>query len=76
MLIIKLKKMLLRILRAVRFATVLNFKLDNDLVKAILNNKELLEKLSYSGKKEELDKIFNSNNNEYGIKLLLDLGLR
>lgn len=71
----KIKEDALRILRAVRFATVLNFKLDNDLIKAIINNKELLEKLSYSRKKEELDKIFNSNNNEYGIKLLLDLGL-
>ncbi|MDD4035746.1 MAG: hypothetical protein PHS45_00215 [Bacilli bacterium] len=71
----KIKEDVLRILRAIRFATTLNFRLDNDLIEAIINNKELLEKLSYTRRKEELDKIFNSNNNKYGISLLLDLGL-
>ena len=52
----------LRILRAIRFATILNFKLSDDVKNAILNNKHLLKTLSYSRKKQELDKIFLSKN--------------
>ena len=63
----------LRILRAIRFATILNFKLDDETVKAIKNNKHLIRKLSFNRKKEELDKIFSSTYAKNGIKLLLDL---
>ena len=48
----------LRILRAVRFSTILNFDLDKDLKKAIKKYGYLLKKLSYFRKKEELDRIF------------------
>lgn len=65
----------LRILRAVRFATILNFKLDDELVEAIKEKRGLLKKLSYNRKKEELDKIFASPNASRGIELLLELGL-
>ena len=65
----------LRILRAVRFATILDFDLDDDVVKAIYSYKYLLKNLSYYRKKEELDKIFTCSNSMKGIKLLLDLGL-
>lgn len=65
----------LRILRAIRFATILNFNLSEDVKNAILNNKHLLKSLSYSRKKQELDKIFLSNNSKYGINLILELGL-
>lgn len=65
----------LRILRAIRFATILDFNLDDDVVDAIKRNKDLLKDLSYTRKKEELDKIFASSNFKKGIKLLLDLGL-
>lgn len=65
----------LRILRAIRFATILDFSLSNDIVEAIKNNKYLLKNLSYYRKKSELDKIFTSPNYKIGIKLLLDLGL-
>lgn len=65
----------LRILRAIRFATTLNFKLDEDLTNAILANKRLLRQLSYFRKKEELDKIFSSNNVRYGIELIKRLKL-
>lgn len=65
----------LRILRAIRFATTLNFELDNDLKEAIKRNKHLLKNLSYYRKKEELDKIFSSSNSKYGIELIEDLGL-
>ena len=65
----------LRILRAIRFATILDFKLSDEVKKAILNTKFLLKKLSYYRKKSELEKIFISSNKEKGIKLLLELGL-
>ena len=65
----------LRILRAIRFATILNFKLSNEIKDAIINNKYLLRSLSYSRKKQELDKIFSSCNSKYGVDLLLELGL-
>ena len=65
----------LRILRAIRFATTLNFELDEDLKEAIKRHKDLLKSLSYYRKKEELDKIFSSTNSAYGIKLIKELGL-
>jgi tRNA nucleotidyltransferase (CCA-adding enzyme) len=65
----------LRILRAVRFATILDFSLTDDIVMAIKNNKYLLKNLSYSRKKSELEKIFTSSNYKKGIKMLIDLGL-
>lgn len=67
---IKLKEDALRILRAIRFATELNFKLDEGLKKAIMNNGPLLNSLSYYRKKQELNKIFSSPNALYGIKLI------
>ncbi len=65
----------LRILRAVRFATILDFSLDDEVIMAIKDTKHLLRKLSYYRKKGELDRIFTSGNNMRGVKLLLDLGL-
>ncbi len=71
----KIEEDALRILRAVRFATVLNFKLSQDLKKSIIKYKSNLKKLSYFRKKEELDRIFSSPNNKYGINLLKKLKL-
>lgn len=65
----------LRILRAIRFATILDFELTDEIKEAILNTKKYLSNISYNRKKDELDKIFMSNNARYGIDLLLDLGL-
>ena len=65
----------LRILRAVRFSTILDFSLDEEVITAIKETKHLLRNLSYNRKKEELDKIFTSTNYKNGIKLLLELGL-
>ena len=65
----------LRILRAIRFATILDFNLDEETYDAIKKTKELLSSLSYERKKEELDKIFTSPNFRKGIRLLIDLGL-
>lgn len=65
----------LRILRAIRFATVLDFELDEELKDAIKKNRELLLNLSFYRKKSELDKIFNSQNINKGIALIEELGL-
>ena len=72
---LKIKEDSLRILRAIRFAVTLNFKLSNSLKKSIIKNRKSLKKLSYFRKKEELDKIFSSNNINYGIDLINELKL-
>ncbi len=71
----KLNEDSLRILRAIRFATLLGFDLDGDTKQAIIENKKYLTDLSYERKKEELDKIFSSSNAYRGIQLMLELGL-
>lgn len=65
----------LRILRAVRFATILDFELSNEIKFAIKRSKNLLTNLSYNRKKEELDKIFSSINRDKGIKIIQELEL-
>ncbi len=65
----------LRILRAIRFATIFDFRLSEEVKKGILGTKHLLNNLSFYRKKMELDKIFTSPNYKYGIKLLIELGL-
>ncbi len=65
----------LRILRAIRFATTLNFELDKEVKEAIIQSRYLLKDLSINRKKSELDKIFSSPNIEVGIKLIKELGL-
>lgn len=71
----KIKEDILRSLRAIRFATILDFRLDDKLKKAIKKNKNLLKKLSYYRKKEELEKIFSSPNCKYGLSLIKELEL-
>lgn len=65
----------LRILRAIRFATILDFKLTSDIEYAIKRTKHLIKKLSYERKKQELDKIFSSSNIKKGIELVKKLDL-
>ncbi len=65
----------LRILRAIRFATILDFSLSDEIEKAIFEKKGLLRTLSKERKKEELDKIFSSSNAKKGIELLTFFGL-
>ncbi len=65
----------LRILRAIRFATTLNFKLDDSIIKAIKVTKNNLKKISYERKKIELDKMFASKNARSGIELIKMLDL-
>ena len=65
----------LRILRAVRFATTLDFTIGSLEKNAIIENKYLLDTLSMERKKQELDKIFSSSNAIKGINLLKELEL-
>lgn len=75
-----LEKDALRILRAIRFATVLDFKLDKKIEKAIIKYRHLLLNISSERKKQELNKIFEHENKNYGINLIknfkLDLYLK
>lgn len=63
---LKLKEDPLRILRALRFSSVLNFKIDKELSMAIENNKYLLKELSKEKIKLEIDKILRDGD----IKIL------
>lgn len=65
----KLKEDPLRILRAIRFSSIYNFKLDAELEKEIILNKSLINTLSFDRIKKELDYIFNSNN----VNLAIDM---
>ena len=65
----------LRILRAIRFSTILDFKIEPKTKYYLKEYGYLLKDLSYQRKKQELDKIFTSKNKEKGIKLLLELEL-
>jgi len=65
----------LRILRAIRFAAILDLHLSQEIVNAINEHKHLLKKLSYERKKRELNKIFASARACNGIKLLESFNL-
>ena len=65
----------LRMLRAIRFATTLDFKLDEEIIIGITNNKNLISTLSNTRRKEELDKILTSSNALYGLDLIKKLDL-
>lgn len=69
----KISEDILRSLRAIRFATILNFKLDDELKKSIKKYNYLISNLSKKRIEEELNKILNSHNKEYGIYLLKEL---
>lgn len=65
----------LRILRAIRFAVTLEFDLSPEIISFIVNHKDLINSLSFTRKKEELDKIFSSKYVLNGLKLLKELDL-
>ena len=71
----KVEEDALRILRAVRFASLFKFNIEDSLKKAIIKNKNLLKNLSYERKREELNKVFCSKYKKYGVQLLKDLEL-
>lgn len=64
----------LRMLRAVRFATTLEFRIEENLYKELKKHRRLISELSRERIKEELTKILVSRNANMGLKLLRDLG--
>ena len=68
---VRLREDPLRILRAVRFASRYNLKMDKELKRAILKEKKALKDLSISKIRKELDGILLAN----GFPLLKKLGL-
>lgn len=71
----KIKEDALRILRAIRFSTTLDFEIEDSLKKSIKNNFNLVSNLSAYYKKNELEKILLSSNRKKGIKLIKEFNL-
>ena len=71
----RIKEDSLRILRAIRFASILDFKIDSKTKSYIIKYGYLLKSLSCSRRREELDKIFSSKNKEMGRDLIVELGI-
>jgi tRNA nucleotidyltransferase (CCA-adding enzyme) len=65
----------LRMMRAVRIATELNFKLDPETLEAIRKNAALINKIAKERIKDELFKILASSGPDEGIKLFRESGL-
>ena len=65
----------LRMLRAIRFATTLNFTIDKETYESICKNSKYTEKLSNLRVKEELSKILSSKDFMKGLNLLADTGI-
>jgi putative nucleotidyltransferase with HDIG domain len=65
----------LRLLRAVRFSTILGFPIEQITLKAIQANAHLLDKISPERTRDEFSKIITSPNRRQGIQLLVDTGL-
>lgn len=65
----------LRILRAIRLSIIYNLTIRDDELVFIINNKKLLKNVSYTRKKEEIGKIFTSNNCIKGLFFLKTLGI-
>ena len=63
----------LRMLRAVRFACVLDFRIEENLYKELKKKRNLIEKLSMERIKEELTKMLVSPNALKGLKMLKEL---
>lgn len=64
----------LRMLRAIRFATVLDFRIEESLYDTLKKNANLLERLSLERIKEELTKILVNKNAIRGLDYLRRLG--
>ena len=71
----KLQEDPLRILRAIRIATILDFKIEDKLLESIKDNNKLVLTLSPFRKRCELDKILSSKNFNKGLELLKKTGI-
>ena len=65
----------LRMMRAIRFATQLNFDIEPDTYDAITRNKERISIISKERITEELNKIILAKTPSYGFKLLYQSGI-
>ncbi len=65
----------LRILRAVRFSTQLNFAIEYDTMQSIIENAHLLKNISQERIHDEFVKIIESENPSIGIGMMSKLGL-
>lgn len=66
---------MLRALRAVRFATSLNFEIEEELKNAIRSHASFLNDISKERIQVEINKTLLTNNPSRGIRILADLGL-
>jgi tRNA nucleotidyltransferase/poly(A) polymerase len=71
----RFKEDALRLLRAIRFATVLSFNIDEKTGKEIVSDAPLIQQISFERIRDELLKILDSENPYKGILLLKDSGL-
>lgn len=71
----RFKEDALRLLRAIRFATVLSFDIDDATGKEIVSDAPLIQQISFERIRDELLKILASDNPSKGIILLKDAGL-
>lgn len=71
----RIKEDYLRAIRAVRFATILDFEIESELKKAISQMASHIEDISKERIKDEVDKILLADNPSRGIRLLDDLNL-
>lgn len=69
----KIKEDPLRILRALRLSIILGFTIESNLLNAIKKNIKLIGDLSYSRRREELDKILINSNSINGLNILKNL---
>ncbi|GAA5494734.1 CCA-adding enzyme [Rubritalea halochordaticola] len=65
----------LRLMRAIRFATVLGFEIETATWQAICDCHELLKKIAVERIREEFNKIILSPNRAQGVRMLVDSGL-
>jgi len=65
----------LRMLRAVRFASELNFSISTETMESIIKNAHLIQKISAERIRDEFTKIILSPNGSAGITMLQKLGL-
>jgi tRNA nucleotidyltransferase (CCA-adding enzyme) len=66
----RIKEDALRMLRAIRFATINSFILEVNTIRAIKENFNLINNISNERIKDELNKIILSDNVKYGLELL------
>ena len=71
----KFKNDPLRMLRAIRLSTVLDFQIEDEALSYIINNKNEFKTLSFERIKDELSKMLLSKNSIKGMKLLKTLNI-